>query len=274
MSSSIRMPAVSGYFYPSTAAVLQQEIQRYTESVEKIKNIPLGAVLPHAGYAYSGHTTGAFFGSVNTVYDVIVIMGPNHTGYGHALSLDANDGWKTPLGVVDVDTVFRSMLLKHLGSLGKVESQAHSLEHSIEVQLPFIQTFFPKASIVPVCIGLDSFDLSHALGEALYSAAKESGKRILVIASSDMTHFKEDDEARRLDNLAIERMLRVDPRGLYNLVKEKGISMCGYMPACALLEYAQRKTTSETVLLDYSTSADSSGDKSSVVGYASIALYK
>ncbi|MBU1221294.1 AmmeMemoRadiSam system protein B [Myxococcota bacterium] len=274
MSSNVRMPAVSGYFYPSIAGVLESEIQKYTESVEKVKNHAIGAVVPHAGYVYSGATAGAFFGSLTSKYDTVVIIGPNHTGYGHPLSIDASDAWKSPLGNINIDKNFRSSLLKQLGSLGKIDSQAHSMEHSIEVQIPFIQSVLKGVEIVPVCIGIDSYDLSVALGEAIYLASKESGRKILVIASSDMTHFLEDDEARTLDNFAIERILALDSRGLYETVKEKKISMCGYMPACSLLEYIQRVGTSETVLLDYSTSADSSGDKSSVVGYAAIAMYK
>ena len=265
----MRPPAVAGAFYPSSQSELSKLIDSCFTHKLGPKGDPkplIGAVVPHAGYVYSGPGAAWVYHNLKAVKPCsVVLLGPNHTGYGNAVSASAQDSWKTPLGEVQVDTKLRDKLAKLCDEI-MVEDDAHSAEHSIEVQLPFLQTIWGnKFKIIPICLGTQDPTILKKLGESI-------GKlNTIVLASSDMSHYVPHATASRLDHLAIEEILKLDPAGLLKVVAKNDISMCGVAPAAAML-WATGPRAKKAELLQYYTSGDISGDKSAVVGYGAIAV--
>jgi AmmeMemoRadiSam system protein B len=266
---AIRHPAVAGRFYPKDPRKLIADLESYLSP--KTQTIPaLGCVVPHAGYVYSGHVAGAVYAQLEIPARCIVLC-PNHTGVGTPLSLMIHGAWQTPLGDVPVDEELAQSLLAGFPLLIE-DSTAHLSEHAIEVQLPFLQVLRPHFTIVPIAIGTRHYEVLAGLGEAIGRALSAAKERILIIASSDMNHYESDPVTRVKDQKAIERMLALDPRGLYGAVTSEEISMCGFGPAVAMLTAAKRLGATSAELVKYATSGDVSGDRQMVVGYAGIAV--
>ncbi len=265
----IRTPAVAGKFYPDDPETLLQTIKFKTIEVEE-KLKAKGVVSPHAGYFYSGKVAAELFSSIEIPEDVIII-GPNHQGVGQFYSLSGAEHWATPLGIVEVNKELTDKIIKYAPYV-YVDETAHMYEHSIEVQFPFLQYFSSKIKIVPFAIM--GYDLNEALliGKGLRKAIEEYGKDVLIVASSDFSHYVPQWEAEENDRIAIERILAIDPEGLWKKVKEKRISMCGVAPVTIMLE-ALKGDNPKAKLLRYTTSAEASGDASNVVGYAGIIIY-
>jgi AmmeMemoRadiSam system protein B len=270
MSVEIREPAVSGRFYPGTRDELLSNIRSYTSGRAREKLRAIGCVVPHAGYMYSGHVAGAVYERLDLPHDYVLLC-PNHTGVGHPLAIFDQGAWRTPLGEVPVDHELAASLLKTFSLLG-VDTSAHRAEHALEVQLPFLQALAGEFSFVPIVVGTGRFEVLAALGESIAKVIASSARRIMVIASSDMNHYENDQDTRVKDCLAIERMLALDPKGLYDVVHRENISMCGYGPAVAMLTAAKRLGATRAELIKYATSGDVSGDRDAVVGYAGIAV--
>lgn len=270
-----RRAAVAGGFYPKDAALLVREIERCfeigygkPESSEQYRG-PLGVVSPHAGYTYSGPVQSFSYGYAKRrkVPETVIVVGPNHTGYGSDVSIWPEGEWETPLGSLKVDTqVARALLEK----FPEFTPEAHKYEHSIEVQLPFVRYVFGDVRIVPVCVLDQSFDTMRSLGEHLGKLVRE--KNVLLVASSDFTHYEPEDVVNRKDMELIRKILEFDIEGAYEVAEEKGINACGLGPIIAVM-YAMMETPSvQAKLLKHATSADATGDRASVVGYASIAF--
>ncbi len=269
MATFIRPPAVAGRFYPGNPEKLLQEIRSYT-AVEGEKLRALGCVAPHAGYMYSGHIAGAVYARLELPKRFLILC-PNHTGIGQPLATMSEGRWETPLGEVPVDGELASALKEAFSQLTD-DAVAHSAEHALEVQLPFLQALVGEFTFVPIAVGTGRIDALEALGEAMARVIATEAQPTLMVASSDMNHYESDAITRVKDHKAIDRILALDPRGLYDVVKREDISMCGYGPAVAMLTAAKRLGASSAQVIKYGTSADVSGDRAMVVGYAGIAV--
>jgi len=265
----IREAIVSGQFYPSNPSKLKALIQSFV--LEKMDKIVAKAVIsPHAGYIYSGGVAGYLFSSVK-IPDTVVLLGPNHTGIGRRFAIMKEGEWETPLGKVKINT---ELALSIMSRFDKLENDiyAHLREHSIEVQIPFLQFFNPSISIVPLCImGGSLADLTR-LGIAVADAIKSYNSDVLIVVSSDMSHYIPHEEAKKRDAKAIEKIVELDAEGLLEVCKRYDISMCGVYPAVSGISAAKSLEAKEGTLLKYTTSGEVSGDFDYVVGYAGIAI--
>ncbi len=284
MISAVRTPAVAGRFYPGRAEELLRDIRKYTSadtsgdtSTSTGRIAAIGCVAPHAGYVYSGAVAGAVYSRLEIPEHCIVLC-PNHTGRGRPLAVMASTTWQTPLGEVAADAELGTRLLRRFPTLEE-DSAAHRGEHAIEVQLPFLQAQQPRLKIVPIVVGTSDFDVLRGLGEALADVIGdfqeeergESGnEKILIVASSDMNHYESAAITRAKDQKAIDCMMALDARGLWEVVMTEDISMCGFGPAVVMLAAAKLLGATSATLAKYATSGDVSGDYQSVVGYAGI----
>jgi MEMO1 family protein len=281
MTSAVRMPAVAGRFYPRQASELLREVRDFLGSVATASSatisaspespIPaLGCIAPHAGYIFSGHVAGALYSRIQ-VPECCVVLCPNHTGMGQPLATMVRESWHTPLGDVEADEEMGKALLARFPALEE-DSAAHRAEHAIEVQLPFLLTRQPKLRVVPIVVGTSDYGVLTELGEALADVIATKKRRALIVSSSDMNHYESDAITRGKDRVAMERVLALDPRGLWEVVVHKKISMCGFGSAVAMLTAAKRMGATSATLVKYATSGDISGDRDQVVGYAGIAI--
>src|SRR5277367_3568488 len=218
--AALRTPAVAGRFYPGRADELLRDVRKYT-SVESPRGAAIGCVAPHAGYIYSGGVAGALYSRLE-IPERCVILSPNHTGKGRPLAIMADTTWQTPLGDVAADVEMSNQLLPRFPALQE-DSAAHRSEHAIEVQLPFLQAQQPNLSIVPIALGSRDLDVLRGLGEALADVIAACKEPVLIIASSDMNHYESDTITRLKDRKAIERVLALDTRGLWDVVTNEDI---------------------------------------------------
>jgi len=265
----IRRTAVAGQFYPADKKALEKELTKAVPAGKNQRRV-LGLMAPHAGYMYSGDCAGQGYARV-ILGETVILLGVNHRGNGAPLALDNNDSWETPLGNVAVDSELRSHLLA-ASKLFALDNEAGRLEHSLEVQVPFIRWINPAARILPITVA------AHRLADLLAAAAALAGlckgnDRIMMVASSDMSHYIPAAAARELDGKAIERLLQLDAPGLYRTVAENRISMCGVAPAVIMLAAAREAGAAHAELVCYTNSGEVSGDFNEVVGYASLIVY-
>ncbi len=272
----MRATAVAGYFYPGSAEELQQLVSdcMLRAGAFKKEKSALGGIAPHAGFQYSGVAAAATYLSIKEMEtaDTVVVLGPNHAGGGSLLSLSL-DTWGTPLGPVENNTELGKMIQSEAKYLD-FDEKAHVLEHSIEVQLPFIQMRNPKAKIVPICMMDQSLGASVDLGKALFNAVSEYGKEVVVVASSDFSHYVSPETAKRNDNAALSFITAMDVRGFQQRVEGRGWSICGYGPISALMECAKKMRCKEGETIHYTNSGEYGGEKDRVVGYASVIFPK
>ena len=266
----VRRPAVAGYFYPGNAGELRRMIGSMVDPKAK-REKALAVVSPHAGFIYSGPVAGAVFSSVE-LPGTFLILGPGHRTIRPRFAAMSRGSWETPLGVLPIDTELADKIMSRCASVEEDE-RAHNQEHSLEVQLPFIQYFQESFTFVPICI---SYQASYAeieeLGHAVSAAIKELNRGTLIVASTDMSHYVSQDEAKRKDFLAISKILDLDAAGLYRTVEKEDISMCGYKPAAAAVIAGRDLGASKAVLVKYQTSGDRTGDFGQVVGYAGLRI--
>jgi AmmeMemoRadiSam system protein B len=237
---------------------------------EAVKEDVKAVLCPHAGLIYSGAVAGAVYSGIS-VPDTFVLIGPNHTGLGPMFSLMTEGQWEIPTGLLSIDEGLAAGIIRNAKPVEQ-DTRAHMFEHSLEVQLPFIAHLSKEARIVPLTVMSVSLDELKAVGEGIAKAIEEVDHPVVIVASSDMSHFVSDSEARRKDRMAIDMVLALDPEGLFSVVKKEDISMCGYMPAVIMLSAARALGAKEAKLVKYSTSAEVSGDYDYVVGYAGISI--
>jgi AmmeMemoRadiSam system protein B len=263
---ALREPAVAGRFYPGDAPTLRREVTRLLG--ERAPAPHLGAVVPHAGYVYSGKIAGATFARL-AIPESVVVMAPNHTGRGPRVSVYARGAFRIPGAELAVDEALAARVLAEVPG-AQADTRAHEREHAIEVELPFVHALRPDARIVPIVLGGLDGDEAIAVGEGLARAV--GGGDVLVLASSDMSHYIPHELAERKDRLAIERLLALDPAGLHGTCELHDITMCGVLPATALLAYARARGGARPELVGYATSGEAFGAYDSVVGYAGVTL--
>ena len=266
---TVRHPAVAGRFYPRDPEALREEIRSYLAQPRKEKPLPaLGCIAPHAGFMYSGHVAGAVFAALE-IPELCLVLCPNHTGMGRALAIVSEGSWETPLGDVPIDGRFAADL-KRSCPLLQEDTTAHRNEHAAEVELPFLQCLQPHLKFVPIAVGTSQFGALEQLGIAIAEVIAAQNSRVLIVASSDMNHYESDAVTRVKDHRAIEPILRLDARALYDTVTQEDISMCGFGPAVAMLTATKKLGASRAELVKYATSGDVSSDRDLVVGYAGI----
>jgi predicted class III extradiol MEMO1 family dioxygenase len=292
----LRHPAVAGQFYKGSPEALKKQVEAFIDlGAERSKAI--GILAPHAGLIYSGAVAGAVYSRLE-LPDTVVLIGPNHTGLGAAVSLMARGDWETPLGTVTIDERLSAAILARSPRI-REDTLAHLHEHSLEVQLPFIQFFKRDFKIVPMQM-LDTrletcLEVGRAVGEAIRERSQvpevrsqKSGqgenptphpeprtldsKLPLIVASSDMSHYESAFVAKEKDYKAIDKILKLDPEGLHRTVKDNSITMCGYGPAVAMLVAARLLGAVKAELVKYANSGEVSGDYEQVVGYAGIVI--
>jgi len=267
----IRRPAVAGAFYPAGEDSLRTELQALTGGCRAPDAPPPRALLvPHAGYVYSGRIAARTYLS-SGLPDRFVVLGPNHTGEGEPIAVQSEGAWRTPLGDAPIDAPLAAAILDAAGP-ARVDPAAHRREHSIEVQIPFLQHLAPGCRFVPICVGTQRLEALLELGEALARAIAAAAGPVTLVLSSDMTHYEPADAAERHDRPALEKILAIDPEGLLRVVREGGISMCGVAPAVAGLAAARRLGARRGTLVAYGHSGERTGDLSSVVAYAGVAI--
>jgi AmmeMemoRadiSam system protein B len=263
----LRLPAVAGRFYPSNPAELSSLVRKYSGSDARPPLISVRACLvPHAGYVYSGHVAGAVLGRI-VLPKKILILGVRHSPRGEQMAILSIGAWRTPLGDAPIDEPLAQALTKSCPLL-REDSVAHSAEHSLEVQIPFLQVLAPGFAFVPVALGTIRFESLVSVGEALARVLADSKQDVLLLTTSDLNHYEDDATTRVKDHKAIEKLLALDPRGLYDTCRNEEISMCGLGPAVAMLTALNALEVKKSELVKYATSGDASGDRNAVVGYA------
>lgn len=269
---SLRQPAVAGHFYPAAKETLERDLDNYLATGRNTPRYPdaLSCVVPHAGYMYSGHVAGAVYGTLMP-HPCYIVLGPNHRGYGAPLALMSTGAWLTPLGQVPLDAALARAVQEHCPMLID-DAGAHAAEHSLEVQIPFLQRSACDFTLVPIALGIDDFESLETLGHALAAAMQSSSRPVFIVASSDMNHYEPDGITRVKDRKAIDRILELDAAGLYETVFRERISMCGFAAAAAMLVAARDLGAQRAELVKYATSADAGGPRDAVVGYAGIVV--
>lgn len=271
----MRYPAFAGAFYTSSPSALREEVQGYLALAAKAVTPAehLAIVCPHAGYMYSGKCAAYSFSACSNWKAkeiTAIIIGPNHTGAGTPISVSFDD-WKTPLGEIKCDAQLARAIVEK-GSIPRRDEQAHQNEHSSEVQAPFLQLCAPHARMVGICMGLQDYAAAADLGKAIFQAIKKTKRNAIVIASSDFTHYEPADAAEKKDTAAIKLLLALDEEGFERMVGEKDLSICGHGPIAAAMHYAKLAGAKKCELLKYTNSGEATGDDSSVVAYASLAI--
>jgi AmmeMemoRadiSam system protein B len=280
----IRRPTQAGAFYEVDAELLRNQIKNCflhefgPRAIPRVvQNGPrkvIGLVCPHAGYMFSGSVAAnAYYRlALDGKPDVVVVFGPNHTGYGSALAIMNEGFWRTPLGDVEVDGETANQIV-HEARLVDVDESAHRFEHSIEVQLPFLQYLYGSDfKFVPICFLMQDLSSAREVGQAVAKVLAD--KNAVIVASSDMTHYESQMNAARKDKLALEAVEAMNEAEFFSTIESRNISACGYGPIAALITAAKSLGAREAKLLCYKTSGDVTGDYSSVVGYAAVCFTK
>jgi hypothetical protein len=263
----LRLPAFAGQFYPANPRELTHLIRKFASENSAAEQVHARACLvPHAGYTYSGGVAGAVFSRL-ILPPRILVLGVRHSRRGEDLAILSEGAWRTPLGDVPVEQELARRLMAACSDL-KEDSVAHSREHSLEVELPFLQVLDPGFRFVPVAVGTLRYAELQDLGKGIARVMKESAEEILLVTSSDMNHYEDDQTTRIKDGKAIARLQEVDAEGLYEVCRDEHISMCGQGPAVAMLTAMKELGVESGELARYATSGDVSGERESVVGYA------
>ena len=277
----IRQPAVAGAFYPSNSKDLVNLIESCFLEKDGVGYIPtlgsfsgddypINVMVPHAGYQYSGAIASHSYCAIveNGFPEVFIILSPNHTGFGSEISIFNEGEWKTPLGNVKIDKEFAEAIIE-FSDIASADYTAHIREHSIEVQLPFLQYFSNDFKIVPIVMSNQTFVTSNDLSKAIFEVAKKLNKSYCVIASTDLSHFNNQEKANKVDSFVLDDISEMNEFKLFEEVVQYNITMCGYAPVMTTISVSKNSNKNSCEILSYRTSGDVTGDFTSVVGYAS-----
>jgi len=263
----LRLPAVSGRFYPSDPTELTALIREYIKADKTVMPVRAKACLvPHAGYVYSGHVAGAVYSRI-AIPKKILVLGVRHYPRGENAAILSSGAWRTPLGDAVIDEALAEAL-RSACPLLREDSVAHSFEHSLEVQIPFLQVLQPEFTFVPVALGAVRFEDLVSVGEAIGRVLATSVEQILLLTTSDLNHYENDAVTRVKDRKAMDRILALDARSLYDTCRNEAISMCGLGPTVVMLTALQSLASTHAELVRYATSGEVSGDFGGVVGYS------
>jgi len=265
-----RNPAVAGHFYPGEPEQLRREIDRCLPKNPALKKKAVGIIVPHAGYKYSGAVAGEVYAQIE-IPNRLVILSPNHTGEGLPYAIMPEGDWLTPFGAAKIDRELATRFMENCPLL-EDDAEAHRGEHSLEVQIPFLQYLKKNFTFVPVTLSYIPFEHCVDVGLALAKTIRETKDPVLIVASSDMNHYEDHATAEAKDYLAIDRIENLDPEGLYQTVRKKRISMCGIIPTTVMLVAAKELGATKGELVRHATSGDVTHDYGSVVGYAGLVV--
>jgi len=265
-----RTPAVAGQFYPGNKETLLHTIKDLIPSRTTSPQKVIAAISPHAGYVYSGGVAAQTFSKIDLPTDII-ILGPNHHGYGSELAIMMEGTWHMPMGPVKINSSLAREIMGK-SAVFTADPLAHQPEHSLEVQVPFLQYFKQDLEIVPICASYISFAKCRQAGEALAAAINDWPHPVTMVASTDMTHYESRENAFRKDHLALKCIEKLDPAALYETVMNEKISMCGFIPTTIVMIAANLLGASQAELVRYTDSGEASGDTSQVVGYAGLLI--
>jgi len=265
-----RQPAVAGQFYAGTSTQLRSDLAALIPAASGTRTVT-GIIAPHAGYMYSGAIAGAVYSAIK-IPTTVLILGPNHHGGGAGVSLFPDGEWLTPLGTMPINPRLNSQLLNHVPSV-RPDTVAHEFEHSLEVQVPFIQYLQADATVSALCLGHADYAAVRQIGKGVAAAIRAYGDDVLIVASSDMTHYESAESARRKDGLALDKVLNLNAEGLLQVCQFERITMCGVVPAAVMLVAARELGAKHADLVAYGTSGDITGDNRHVVGYAAVAVW-
>jgi len=267
---SERKPYVAGQFYPGDADALRREVRSCLAAHEGPARPARGVIVPHAGYLYSGAVAGAVYAAAELPRR-LVLIGPNHTGLGRPVAIMSRGAWPTPLGAVRIDEALADLILD-AANIVEVDEAAHLAEHSLEVQIPFLQVRLGEFTFAPICVGTGRHADLAMLAMAIATAVAALREPVGIVISTDMTHYEPAELARAKDWKAIGKMETLDGEGLYRVVREEEISMCGYAPATAGLHALKRLGASRADVVKYGNSGETSGNLQEVVGYAGLLI--
>lgn len=265
-----RQPAVAGQFYPGSENELRADLFRLIPENSDKKRVK-GIISPHAGYVYSGSIAGMVYSQIE-IPATVLIIGPNHHGAGAAVALSPDGEWLTPLGPLTINSRLNTLLLRHVPFI-KSDAYAHQHEHSLEVQIPFLQYLRPDVSISALCLGNGDYSALQQIASGIAAAIREYDEEVLIVASSDMTHYESADSARLKDGAALERVLALDAGGLLDTCRSQRITMCGGVPSAVMMEASLGLGATKADLVAYGNSGDVTGDNRQVVGYAAVVVY-
>jgi len=262
-----RLPAVAGTFYEASPDRLRAQVNACiaANAAPPAKERFIGAVVPHAGLMYSGHVAAAFYIAAELPRRFVILC-PNHTGFGHFAAINSEGAWRTPLGDATIDAPLAAALMERTKLLSE-DWRAHAREHSLEVQLPFLQHLLGQFTFVPICLGAPRYDYCEEIGQAIADVIGSDD--IGILASSDLNHYEDQKSTLRKDQLAIDQIVALDPQELWRTVDEYDVSMCGFIPTTAMLIAAKKLGATSARLLKHATSGDVNGDYGHVVGYCS-----
>lgn len=264
----LRLPAVAGRFYPDDPAELTRQITAFAPAPEEPPRPAIACVVPHAGYRYSGHVAGAVYARLKMPRRFLLV-GPRHFPRGKAQAILSEGAWQTPLGRAEIDADLAREIRGACPSLCE-DGVAHQTEHALEVQLPFLQHLAGDFRFVPIALGATDYAQLESLGQAMAEILQRQTEPVLMIASSDMNHYESDEITRRKDHMALECVLELDARGLFDTVRREGITMCGFGPVVTVLTAARWLGATRATLVRYATSGEITGDRDEVVGYAGV----
>ena len=266
----IREPVVSGQFYPGTKEALIDSIESLKPEKELPKASYRGIMMPHAGYVYSGKVA-VTTASMALPKKKLIILGPNHTGFGKTFAMWSKGSWQIPTAELAIDEELAGLILQN-GSTIQEDTQAHKFEHSIEVELPILNYFLGNFKFIPIACQVSSLKEYQKAAEQIYEAVKAIKEDVLFVASTDMTHYEPDATARKKDRAALDKIINLDEEGLVDTIKKENISMCGFAPVAVMISCLKKLGARKAQVALYQTSGDTSGDYSSVVGYAGIVI--
>lgn len=271
-----RLPAVAGQFYPATTEEVHAQLDALLPATAAPKRTATAVVAPHAGWMYSGTTAGLVYSQVE-IPERVILVGPNHHGIGSPYALFDSGSWSTPVGEVPIAEALAGTLLDNCELLAP-DAKAHRAEHSLEVQVPMLRRLNPRVQIVPVLIGGGWPEAGgrHELAEiavAIAQTVRESGRPVLLVASTDLNHYEDRETSRIKDKLVLDAVVNLDEEGLMQRVKEVDVSMCGVAPTYIVIHAAKKLGARHAELIDYRTSGEVTGDMSSVVGYGGVVMW-
>lgn len=272
--NNVRQPVVAGTFYTSDPRSLSTEIKKYLDNVPppSLTEKPIGLIAPHAGYMYSGQVAAHAYKQVQGKdYDFVLVIAPSHHAFFTGASVDTMEGYRTPLGVIPIKIDLCRRLIKS-SSLISHYPQAHMQEHSLEVQLPFLQEALPKFMLIPIIMGDQDIPTCEGVAEAISGLVKN--QNCLIVASSDLSHYHSYNEAKQLDQQVVDYINRYDPRGLGSELHQHRVEACGGGPIMTALFIGQHLGANRAQVITYANSGDVTGDYAGVVGYAAGIIYR
>ena len=274
MEMDIRKSVIAGTWYPGDPVTLRGEVRRYLDSVpvQPLGGAVVGLVSPHAGYLYSGQIAAHGYRLVEGQrFDAVVVIGPSHRVLFRGASVWPSGGYETPLGVVPVDRELAGEILA-ADPVMNADRKPHAAEHSVEIQLPFLQVALGAFSFVPIVMGTQDLRTCEAVADGVWRASK--GRNVLVVGSSDLSHFHSYEQAKRLDGAVVDLVRKRDHRGLARELEDGACDACGGGPVVAVMRFAEKAGARGVQVLRYANSGDVTGDRRQVVGYLSAAFYR